>query len=186
MTGTTNRKTIVVPCIVISSLYVCGVSSVLFAWLSCRRMSSASVPPSMKKTKVRTRYMIPIRLWSVVVTHDVQPVRSRSTPWATTWGTAGGAVISWVAMRWVGSSGGVQPPGCWPLVDALALALGGDVGLLDRVALAVEPGLELRRASAAVTCATMFAWLRPHSSAHCPRNVVPASLPGILNHVWFV
>src|SRR3954465_3583919 len=146
MTGTTNRKTIVVPCIVSSSLYVCGVSSVLFAWLSWSRMSSASVPPSMKKTKVRTRYMIPIRLWSVVVAHDVQPVRSRSTVWATTWGTAGGAVICCVAMRGffgLRGEGGRSAAGLLARVDALALALGGDVGLLDRGALALEPRLEL-------------------------------------------
>ena len=62
MTGTTNRKTIVVPCIVNSALYVWGVSSVLSACPSCRRISSASTPPSRKKTKVVTRYMIPIRL----------------------------------------------------------------------------------------------------------------------------
>src|SRR3954467_14268090 len=134
MTGTTNRKTIVVPCIVISWLYVCGSSSVLFAWLSCRRISSASVPPSMKNTKVRTRYMIPMRLWSVVVTHDVHPVRSRSTLWATTCGTAAGAVISCVAMS--GSAARRLA-----LVDALALARGGLVGPPDRGALAVLPGL---------------------------------------------
>src|SRR4051795_3758344 len=87
MIGTTNRKIIVVPCIVKSSLYVCGVSSVLSAWLSCRRIISASVPPRMKKQKVRTRYMIPIFLWSVVVTHDVQPRGSRRASWAVTWGT---------------------------------------------------------------------------------------------------
>ena len=95
MIGTTNRKIIVVPCIVNSSLYVLGSSSVLFAWLSCRRMSSASVPPRMKKTNVRTRYMIPIRLWSVVVTQDVQPVRSRSTRRATICGTGGGLARWW-------------------------------------------------------------------------------------------
>src|SRR3954470_11371695 len=87
MIGTTNRKIIVVPCIVKSWLYVCGVSSVLSAWLSCRRISSASTPPRMKKAKVRTRYMIPMRLWSVVVTHDVQPVGWRLTSWAVIWGT---------------------------------------------------------------------------------------------------
>src|SRR3954454_7108715 len=142
MTGTTNRKTIVVPCIVMSSLYVCGVSSVLSAWLSCSRMSSASVPPSRKKTNVRTRYMIPMRLWSVVVTQEVQPVRSRSTRRATICGTAVGAVISCVAMRGsrclrkgVGSAAGLLAA-----VDALALALRGRVGLADRVALALLPG----------------------------------------------
>src|SRR3954466_11513751 len=143
MTGTTNRKTMVVPCIVISWLYVCGSSSVLLAWLSCRRISSASVPPSRKNTKVRTRYMIPIRLWSVVVTHDVQPVRSRSTSCATTCGTGAGAVICWVAMRF-GSRGGVgraSAAGLLALVDALALALGRLVGLLDRLSLAGQPRL---------------------------------------------
>src|SRR6476469_2433782 len=137
MTGTTNRKIIVVPCIVISWLYVSGSSSVLLATPSCRRMSSASVPPSMKNTKVRTRYMIPMRLWSVVVTHDVQPVRSRSTLCAATWGTATGAVISCVAMS-VGSAARLQA-----LLDALALAGGGLVGPPDRGALAVEPGFEV-------------------------------------------
>src|SRR5258708_37053643 len=38
----------------------------------------------MKKAKVRTRYMIPIFLWSVVVTHDVQPVGSGRTSCAVT------------------------------------------------------------------------------------------------------
>src|SRR3954462_4572003 len=108
MTGTTNRKTIVVPCIVISSLYVCGVSSVFCAWLSCSRMSSASVPPSRKKPNVRTRYMIPIRLWSVVVTHDVQPVAGASTLRGAACGIGGGGVVgasTVAAMRVAGSSG---------------------------------------------------------------------------------
>src|SRR3954452_14841990 len=146
MTGTTNRKTIVVPCIVISALYVCGSSSVLLLWLSCRRISSASVPPSRKNTNVRTRYMIPIRLWSVVVTHEVQPVRGRSTSWATTCGTGAGAVICWVAMRvsglWGAEGESGSAAGLLALLDALALTRGGLVGLADRLALAVQPGLE--------------------------------------------
>ena len=77
MTGTTNRKTIVVPCIVKSWLYVCGSSSVLSACDSWSRISSASTPPSMKKANVRTRYMIPIRLWSVVVTQRRPAARAR-------------------------------------------------------------------------------------------------------------
>src|SRR5215211_2282863 len=165
MTGTTNRKTIVVPCIVISWLYVCGSSSVLFAWLSCRRISSASVPPSRKNTKVRTRYMIPIRLWSVVVTHEVQPVRSRSTSCATTWGTGAGAVICWVAMRFRfrGEGGEGSAAGLLAALDALALALGRLVGLLDGPALLVQPGLEVLRAE------------RPDPSGHV-RVVAPAQL----------
>src|SRR4051794_21209178 len=114
-----------------SWLYVCGSSSVLLLWLSCRRISSASVPPSRKNTNVRTRYMIPIRLWSVVVTHDVQPVRSRSTSWATTWGTGAGAVICSVAMKFRVLGGGVggSAAGLLAAVDALALALRGLVAL---------------------------------------------------------
>src|SRR5689334_20143662 len=42
-------------------------------------MSIASTPPRMKKTSTVPRYMRPIFLWSVVVNHDVQPVRSGST-----------------------------------------------------------------------------------------------------------
>ena len=53
--GTTNRKTIVVPCIVKSALYVWGESSVFSGAPSCRRISSASTPPIRKKTKVVTR-----------------------------------------------------------------------------------------------------------------------------------
>src|SRR3954454_5598068 len=60
-------------------------------------MSSASTPPSRKNAKVRTRYMIPMRLWSVVVTQLVQPVRCGATEWAATWGRCvvvhGGAVV---------------------------------------------------------------------------------------------
>ena len=41
------------------------------------RISSASTPPRTKKTSTVARYMIPIRLWSVVVIHDVQPRASR-------------------------------------------------------------------------------------------------------------
>ena len=44
----------------------------------------------MKNTKVATRYMIPIFLWSVVVTQSIQRllVRGLSTLWAITCGTA--------------------------------------------------------------------------------------------------
>src|SRR5918993_5687454 len=87
MIGTTKRNTIVVPCIVNSWLYVCGDSSVLSGAPSWRRISSASTPPRMKKTKVVTRYMIPIFLWSVVRTHERQPVGSGVTRRAVICGT---------------------------------------------------------------------------------------------------
>jgi hypothetical protein len=50
----------------------------------------------MKKAKVRTRYMIPMRLWSVVVTQLTHPRGSGWTEWATTCGSgwvAGAAVL---------------------------------------------------------------------------------------------
>ncbi len=64
----------------------------LFGTLSCSRIISASTPPMQKKTKVRTRYMIPIFLWSVVVTQSTQrlEVRGATTRWAVTCGTGRG------------------------------------------------------------------------------------------------
>ncbi len=52
----------VVPCSVTSWLKRSPLSSVLFGSASWVRMSSASMPPSMKNTNVVTRYMIPIFL----------------------------------------------------------------------------------------------------------------------------
>ncbi len=34
------------------------------------RIRSANVPPSARKTHTATRYMIPIFLWSVLVSHE--------------------------------------------------------------------------------------------------------------------
>ena len=67
----------------------------LFGTLSCSRIISASTPPMQKKTKVRTRYMIPIFLWSVVRTQSTQRllVRGAATSWAVTWGIGCGDVF---------------------------------------------------------------------------------------------
>src|SRR3954470_22324481 len=118
MTGTTNRKIIVVPCIVKSWLYVCGCRNVLSDCDSCTRMSSASTPPRRKKANVRTRYMIPMRLWSVVVTQLVQPVRCGATPWATTCGS--GVVVREGAVV-VAMGGGVLRLRVAAGLDGLAL-----------------------------------------------------------------
>jgi len=48
--GTMNRKIIVVPWIVKSSLYVLRVMNVSFACASWERISSARIPPAAKKT----------------------------------------------------------------------------------------------------------------------------------------
>jgi len=47
--GISARKIIVVPCIVKSSLYFCGLTTALSGCISCTRMTSASRPPSRKK-----------------------------------------------------------------------------------------------------------------------------------------
>src|SRR6478609_142702 len=154
MKGTTNRKIIVVPCIVNSSLYVLGSRRVLSAWLSCRRISSASTPPSMKKTKVRTMYMIPIRLWSVVVTQDVQPVGCATTALAFTWGT-GVRTCSVVAAMELG-----RPRLC---LELLAGHGGRVVGGLQLGLARLDELLVLRRGD------------RPHASGHV-RVVAPAQL----------
>ena len=39
--------------------------------ISCVRISSAITPPATKNTSEVAMYMIPIRLWSTVVSHDV-------------------------------------------------------------------------------------------------------------------
>src|SRR5437763_1132170 len=140
MNGTTNRKIIVVPCIVNSSLYVFGSRRVLSAWLSCRRISSASVPPRRKKTKVRTMYMIPIFLWSVVVTHEVHPVRSAWTACALTWGR-GVRTCSVVAAMEVRVSLRVARLG----LELLARHRGGRVGRLEVGLAVLDELLVLRR-----------------------------------------
>jgi hypothetical protein len=48
--GITNRKIIVMPCIVKTWLYCSGFSSSLPGSYSCVRISSASRPPTMKNT----------------------------------------------------------------------------------------------------------------------------------------
>ena len=73
-TGTTKRKTIVVPCIVKKELYCCAVRKPVSGVASWVRIPSASKPPVRKKKNVVTRYMTPIFLWSVVVIHSRIPV----------------------------------------------------------------------------------------------------------------
>ena len=72
--GITNRKTIVIPCIVKIWLYWSALSIVPSGWASCARISRASSPPTMKKTNATTPYIIPIFLWSTVVNQLQKPV----------------------------------------------------------------------------------------------------------------
>ena len=66
----------VVACIVNIWLYLSADRIVPSGPASCRRMSPASRPPTMKKNIATTPYMMPIFLWSTVKAHERQPVVS--------------------------------------------------------------------------------------------------------------
>src|SRR5215208_3537 len=115
----------------------------------------------MKKAKVRTRYMIPIFLWSVVVIHEVQPVGSRRASWAVTWGT-GLAVVEGALTVAAMDQGLVFSSSLRWTAAASSAALMADLRLASQFSKC--SGVR------ATTLAIMFAWLRPHSSAHWPLN----------------
>ena len=72
--GITNRKIIVIPCIVKIWLYCSALRSVPSGWANWVRINRASNPPTMKNTNADTPYMIPIFLWSTVVNQLQKPV----------------------------------------------------------------------------------------------------------------
>src|SRR6476646_1255619 len=72
--GITTRNTIVVPCIVKSWLYRSALSNLPFGVASCSRIKRASQPPITKKNSADAPYMMPIFLWSTVVTQLRHPV----------------------------------------------------------------------------------------------------------------
>ena len=57
-----------------TSLYCAAFNTVPSGWASCDRISSASTPPTMKKTNAVTPYIRPIFLWSTVVNQLQKPV----------------------------------------------------------------------------------------------------------------
>ena len=68
--GVANSSSMIVPCIVNSWLYCSGLSTTCRPGAtSSARISSASRPPSRKKTNEVMKYRLPMTLWSVVVTH---------------------------------------------------------------------------------------------------------------------
>ena len=75
--GMTTRKIIVTPCIVKTWLYSAAESSFWPGAASCARMARASAPPIAKKNSDAAPYMMPIFLWSTVLTHARQPVLAR-------------------------------------------------------------------------------------------------------------
>ena len=70
----TNKNTMVVACMVNIWLYKSAFNTLPFGAASCKRMSTASSPPTMKKNKAVAEYMMPSFLWSTVNNHDFQPV----------------------------------------------------------------------------------------------------------------
>src|SRR3954451_20836596 len=70
----TNRKIIVVACIVNIWLYASALRILLSGDASCSRISSASTPPIRKKQKAVAPYMRPSFLWSTVKIQLRQPV----------------------------------------------------------------------------------------------------------------
>jgi len=64
-----NRKIISVPCSVNSWLYPLVVTSWRPGAASSVRMSRANRPATKKNANELSRYRMPIRLWSVVVSH---------------------------------------------------------------------------------------------------------------------
>src|SRR5262245_25224756 len=70
MIGMPTKKTIVVPCSVMSWLKSCGGTRRFPGTASWRRISDASRPATTKKRSPEATYMIPRRLWSTVTTHS--------------------------------------------------------------------------------------------------------------------
>ena len=69
-----TRNTIVTPCIVKTWLYKSALRIFPSGLINCVRISRASMPPTPKKISAAKPYMIPIFLWSTVVTQLRQPV----------------------------------------------------------------------------------------------------------------
>ena len=70
--GMRKRKSITTPCrerpVVASSVRMAPVGVIRL-----RRTIPAAIPPTTKNTVIEIRYRMPIRLWSVVRSHDQMP-----------------------------------------------------------------------------------------------------------------
>src|SRR5712691_11260352 len=64
-----------------------------FGVASCARISSAMIPPATKKARLVAMYRIPIRLWSVVVTHEA------TRPWYQGTGNVSALAATTAAFR---------------------------------------------------------------------------------------
>ena len=84
----------VVACMVNIWLYTLALKTLPSGAASWRRMSTASMPPTMKKNIAMTPYIMPSFLWSTVKSHDFHPVvaTGRLKPPCARDGVAGGAI----------------------------------------------------------------------------------------------
>ena len=64
----------VVACMVNIWLYKSAFNTLPFGAASCRRIRTASSPPTIKKNSAAAEYIMPSFLWSTVNSHDFQPV----------------------------------------------------------------------------------------------------------------
>src|SRR5437867_4515477 len=107
-------------------------------------MRSASTPPITKNENELIRYRIPIFLWSVVVSHDINPARGAgAAAWGRTWITATVVLRSRSCL-----SHDVHARHGRPVHVALEVVLprwkGGDVVVVDRDARELAGLEELR------------------------------------------
>ena len=63
-----TRNTMVVPCMVNIWLKPCGVNISFSGFISCKRISVASIPPNIKKINPAPIYIMPSFLWSTEIT----------------------------------------------------------------------------------------------------------------------
>ena len=71
--GMMKRNTMIAPCSVNMRLYVSAPMIVRPGVSSSRRTRSAKMPPRMNANRIEARYMMPIRLWSSVVSQLFRP-----------------------------------------------------------------------------------------------------------------
>jgi hypothetical protein len=76
MEGIRKNQTMMMPCMVKSLLYVSAVKRLVAGVSNSSRISRAKNPPRKKNAVIEAVYKMPIRLWSVVSSHDQMPCLS--------------------------------------------------------------------------------------------------------------
>ena len=71
--GMIAPNTMMSPCRVVIWLKKSGLTICRPGWNSSARMTSAIIPPTMNIEKLNHRYIVPMSLWLVVVTHRMIP-----------------------------------------------------------------------------------------------------------------